>query len=120
MSAYTVSIRRQPVTINAESTPGGDDVLLSGTLDWNTTGTTVTVDLRLVNSLESAAETTLTAGGGNLVVTPGATTSFSFRVPRTFASATSATRAYALLRINDGTNIRTWLLMNIGYKWSVA
>jgi hypothetical protein len=120
MATYTVAIRRQPVTITADAIPGGDDVVLNGTLDWNTTGTTVTVDLRLVNTLVTAAEQTLTAGGGNLVVTPGATTSFSFRVPRTFAGATNATKAFAMLRISDGTNIRTWLLVDISYKWRVV
>jgi len=115
MAAREISLDLGPAVQNMKAA-GGDAIVFTWTLDWNTTGTTPTVELRLTDDTEVAAGLTLASGTG-LVITPGATTSIVVTIPATFASATFADNIYAALVITTGTSRRTWIKGKIAISW---
>lgn len=107
-----------PVVLNLKGA-GGSDYVIPGTLSFNTTGSTVTVELRLADNTATDADETLTVGNG-LTVTPGATTAFEFTIPATFAEATHATSVYFSLLVDGTAGVRCYLKGTLTLSWRAA
>lgn len=108
-----------PVILNLAGA-GGCDYTIPGSLSFDTTGSTVTVELRLTDSIVEAPDDTLTVGSG-LTVTPGATTEFEFTIPASFAEETHATKVYFALRIETGSGlVKYYLKGTLALSWKAS
>lgn len=107
-----------PVVLNLEGA-GGSDYTIPGTLSFNTTGSTVTVELRLTDDTTTAADDTLTSGDG-LTVTPGATTDYSFTIPASFSEPTHATKVYFALIVETAGVVRCYMKGTLTLSWRAA
>jgi hypothetical protein len=107
-----------PVVLNLDGA-GGSDYTIPGTLSFNTTGSTVSVELRLTDDTTTAADDTLTEGNG-LTVTPGATTSYSFTIPASFSEPTHATQVYFALIVTAGGADRCYMKGTLTLSWRAA
>lgn len=104
-----------PVVLKLEGA-GGSDYTIPGTLSFNTTGSTVTVELRLTDDATATAGSTLTVGNG-LTVTPGATTSYSFVIPASFSNATHSQNVYFALIVTTAGSPLCYMKGTLSLSW---
>jgi hypothetical protein len=121
MSARIASSQIGPVFMSLPEIAGGDDVLIPGTFDFNTTGSTLSALVFDEDDTTGTPLDTLTVGDG-ITITPGAETDFTITIPRELAETDHLSNLYVTARLTNNTtgDVRTWLNVRLSYSWKVT